>query len=116
VATLFEYAGGATGLLSYSNYLPPFQNHFHVHGTTGTIAVEANRLVIEAQNQAARVVELPAEQAYIAMWNAIAQAFREGHDPFYTPERALQDVAILEAVDLSIKSGARAPVAAIRRI
>jgi predicted dehydrogenase len=113
VAALFEYAGGAAGMLSYSNYLSPFQNHSHVYGTTGTIAVENNRLIIEAQNQAARLIELPAEQAYVTMWNAIAQAFREGRDSFYTPERALQDVAILEAVDQSIKSGGRVPVAAI---
>jgi hypothetical protein len=41
------------------------------------------------------------------MWQALAKAFEEGKEPYYTPERALADVAILETVDKAIKAGER---------
>jgi predicted dehydrogenase len=115
VAALFEYANGARGMLSYSTYLMPMQNQFRVYGTTGMLAVERDQIVVEAADQPARTIELAAEHAYVVMWKAFAGAFREDHLPLYTPEKALQDVAILEAVDQSIKSGGRAPIGAIER-
>jgi predicted dehydrogenase len=44
------------------------------------------------------------------MWHALRQAFEQQRDPFYTPEKALHDVAILEAVDQAIKTGSRVTV------
>ena len=44
------------------------------------------------------------------MWHALHRAFREQSDPFYTSEKALHDVAILEAVDRAIKTGGRVQV------
>jgi predicted dehydrogenase len=44
------------------------------------------------------------------MWRALAQAFAERREPFYTPEKALDDVATLEAVSQAIKSGGRVSV------
>jgi scyllo-inositol 2-dehydrogenase (NADP+) len=116
VAALFEYANGARGLLSYSNYLLPTQNRFSIYGTAGMIAVERERMIVDVPNQPERVVDLPSEQAYAAMWHAIAAAVRQGQVPFYSPEKALQDVAILEAVDQAIKSGGRVPIAAIEQM
>ena len=115
IAALFEYANGARGMLSYSNYLLPVQNHFHIFGTAGMLTVERERIVVAVPDQPDRVVETPAEHAYAEMWKAIAAAFREGRAPFYTPEKALQDVAILEAVDHAIKRGGRAPIATVER-
>jgi scyllo-inositol 2-dehydrogenase (NADP+) len=110
IAALFQYANGVTGMLSHSSYLPPVQNHFDIYGTAGAIVVERDQLVIKKTGQPDRVVELPQENAYVSMWQALRQAMREQRDPFYTPERALRDVAILEAVDRAIKTGGRAPV------
>jgi scyllo-inositol 2-dehydrogenase (NADP+) len=111
VAALFEYAGGVVGMLSHSSYLPPHQNHFHVRGTAGTIVVERERLVVAGADGQERVVELPREDAYRSMWRAIGEAAARRAAPRYTPERALEDVATLEAVDRAIKSGERALVA-----
>jgi len=107
IAVLFQYARGVTGMLSFSSYLPPGRNHFHIYGTGGVIAVEQERLIVEPHDRPARVVELPDENAYISMWHALRQAFVEQRDPFYTAEKALQDVAILEAIDQAIKKGGR---------
>ncbi|MEP7189840.1 MAG: Gfo/Idh/MocA family oxidoreductase, partial [Roseiflexaceae bacterium] len=64
IAALFQYGQGVTGMLSYSSYLPPGRNHFHIHGTSGVITVEQERLIVEQRGQPARVVELPKENAY----------------------------------------------------
>ena len=110
IAAIFQYAGGVTGMLSYSNCLPATHNHFHVIGRAGTIVVEPRRIVVERLGEPQRVVELEQEHAYVAMWHAIVQAFSEQRDAFYTPEKALHDVAILEAVDQAIKTGGRVAV------
>jgi predicted dehydrogenase len=105
VSALFRYAGGFSGLLSHSSYLRPAQNHFQISGSAGVIAVEQDRIVVERPEQPARVVELPEEDAYAAMWRALVRAFQGEEPAFYTPERALSDVATLVAVERSIKSG-----------
>jgi len=110
VAAMFHYASGVTGMLSHSSYLPSAQNHFHVYGTEGTLVVEQKRIVVDKPDQPQRVVDLPEEKAYVTMWQALHQAFLEQRDPFYTPEKAVDDVFILEAFDRAIKTGGRPAV------
>jgi predicted dehydrogenase len=102
VAMLFHYANGTTGILSHSSYLPANQNHYTVYGVNGTIVVEAKRLVVKVLGQEAREVEIPAEDANVNMWHALANAFHQGGEANYTGARALQDVLILEKVDQAI--------------
>jgi predicted dehydrogenase len=111
VAMMFEYANGTVGMLSHSDYLSSARNHYHIHGTKGVLSVESRRITIDQADQPQRVIDLPQEDSYQAMWKALAAAFKRGGDPFYTPEKALQDVAILETVDQAIKAGARLPIA-----
>jgi len=110
IAALFQYGQGVTGILSYSIYLPPERNHFHVYGTNGVITVERDQLVVEQRGQSARNIELQQENAYVNMWCALHQAFEKQRDSFYTPEKALHDVAILEAINQAIKTGSRVAV------
>ena len=110
IAALFQYGQGVTGMLSHASYLPPGRNHFHIYGTNGVITVEHARLIVEQRGQPARSVELSKENASMTMWHALVRAFRELRDPFYTPEKALQDVAILEAINQAIKTGNRVPI------
>jgi predicted dehydrogenase len=107
IAALFQYGEGVTGMLSHSSYLPPRRNHFLIYGTSGVITVAQDRLVVEQHGQPARNIELPPENAYVTMWRALHQAFQEQRDPCYTPEKALHDVAILEAINQAIKTGSR---------
>ena len=103
VTMLFEYGAGPVGMLSHATMLSPMQNVFHIHGATGVLTVERSQIVVEQSGQPSRIVDLPDEDMRDEMWQAIATAFRTGAEPYYTAERALQDVAILEAVDRSIK-------------
>jgi predicted dehydrogenase len=106
VAMFFHYANGVTGLLSHSSYLPPTKNYFYIHGTEGVMTVEQQQLIIDRRDGSQQIIELPAEHFYQQLWQAIIQAHQSGEEPYYTAERALQDVAILEAVDQAIKQGA----------
>lgn len=112
VAMLFHYTNGMTGMLSHSSYLPAVKNYFYIHGTAGAISVEHDRLVIERRD-GSETIPLPTENAYASMWAAINEAYQQGEAPFYTPAHALQDVAILEAVDQAIKQEIRVGVAQI---
>ena len=105
VTMFFQYANGVTGLFSHSAYLPPAKNYFYLHGKTGAISVEPQRLVIEKAGQPTQVIDLPAEHAYTSMWQALIAAYQRGEEPYYTADRALQDVAILEAVAQAIQTG-----------
>lgn len=105
VAMFMHYANGVTGLLSHSAYLPPTKNYFYIHGTEGTMTIEQQQIIIDHRDGSQRIIELPAEQFYQRLWQAIIDAHRTGEEPYYTPERALQDVAILAAVDQAIKQG-----------
>lgn len=108
VAMHFHYAaraaapGGYTGLLSYSSYLPPDQNHFTVYGSNGTIAVESDKLVVRQHSEIVKEITLPSDDANDNMWQALAAAFRTGVPPAYSGARAVQDVLILEQVDAAI--------------
>jgi scyllo-inositol 2-dehydrogenase (NADP+) len=102
VAMLFHYANGSTGILSHSSTLSPDQNHYTVYGSAGTIVVEPGRLLVKRRGQEAHKVSLPDEDANVSMWHALAAAFHQGDEPFYTGAKALQDVLILEKVDRAI--------------
>jgi predicted dehydrogenase len=107
ITTMFHYADGATGVLSHATVLSPLQNHFHIHGSAGAIVVEEERLVVEKQGQPAEIIEAPPENARVTMWQALAAAFQENCEPYYTAEKALRDVAILTKLDQAIKGGMR---------
>ncbi|MEZ4861532.1 MAG: Gfo/Idh/MocA family oxidoreductase [Caldilineaceae bacterium] len=106
VAMFFHYASGLTGMLSHSSYLPAIKNYFYIHGTQGVITVEPTRLLIDKPGQVTQVIDMPAINAYAGMWQAILTAYQAGSEPYYTPEKALGDVAILLAVEEAIKQGA----------
>ena len=110
VSMLFQYENGVSGMLSHSSCLPPTQNHFHVHGSQGILLVERDRLVIDIPHQDAQIIDLPTDDARATMWAAIVASYRENRPPTYDTTRALTDVAVLEAVDRSIKTGARVEI------
>ncbi len=110
VAMMFHYRNGMVGMLSHSTYLPTLHNFFHIHGTAGVITVETDRFVVQALGQPPKTIPIPAENSYNSMWQALARALQANTEPYYTSQKAVNDVAILEMVDRSIKTGQRMPV------
>lgn len=103
VVMLFHYANGSTGMLSHSSYLSSDQNHFTIYGCAGTIVVEPKQLLVRKHGEVARAIALPEEDANVNMWHALVDAFHKQITPFYTAEKAIQDVLILEKVDQAIQ-------------
>lgn len=113
VAMLFHYESGLVGQLSFGSYLPSLKRHFTIYGTEGCMVVEQGivagpgQLHIEKEGGSTRTVALSEESHYAHMWRAFAAAFVSGEMPYYTPEKAIFDVALLTSVERSIKSGTR---------
>jgi predicted dehydrogenase len=103
VITFLQYANGLTGVLSFSQWMPPMQSHFHIHGASGIVVVESDRLVVQKKDVLEHIIPLPGGDGRSAMWRAFADAFQGGREPRYTPEQAMRDVALLEATSQSIK-------------
>lgn len=113
VAMLFHYESGLVGQLSFGSYLPSLKRHFTIYGTEGCISVEhhivagSGQLHVEKEGGVKRTIDLPEESHYAHMWRAFADAFASGEQPYYTPQKAIFDVALLTGVERSIKSGTR---------
>jgi len=105
VTMLFRYKDELTGMLSHSDCLFEAQNHFHVHGTEGVISWTPERILIQKPNQPARSIDLPTENPYTNMWQAIADAWLVQGQPAYTAERALRDLMVIELVGQSMTLG-----------
>ena len=105
IATLMRYPGAVTGMLSFATALAPTHHQFRIQGTRGALVVEGKQVVVQAAGQPERIEPLPGSDDRIAMWRDFARVFQTGTAPLYTPGRALADVALLEAVARSIKTG-----------
>lgn len=107
VTMLLHYANGVVGMLSHSDCLFEGQNHFHIHGDLGLISWTPERMVLQKPGEPDRLIEWPAEVAYTNMWQALAQAWHSGTQPYYTAERALRDVMVVETIYQSLQTGQR---------
>lgn len=105
VTMMFQYDNGLVGMLSHSDCLFEAQNHFHIHGSQGIISWTPERIIVQKPEQPERIIDLPVENAYTNMWQALATAWQEKSQLYYTAERALRDVMVIEAVHQSIISG-----------
>lgn len=105
VAMLLRYGDGLLGMLSHSDCLLEAQNHFHIHGVAGIISWTPERIVIQRQDQPVRIIDLPAENAYTSMWQAIAAAWQAQRPPSYTAEHALRDLMVIERAGQSMALG-----------
>ncbi|MFP3895348.1 MAG: Gfo/Idh/MocA family protein [Anaerolineales bacterium] len=110
VLMLFEYDSGVRGSFSHGAVLNRHRNHFYIRGTQGILSIERERLVIDYNDDSQRVIERPPERAHEAMWRALVDAVAEGHEPYYTKERAFQELSILLAIQRSIREHGRVRV------
>jgi len=110
VLTLFEYANGVRGTFSHGTVLSERRNYLHIRGTEGILSVESGRLIIDHNGDGNRIIPLPLETAYAAMWQALLRAIAQGSEPYYTAERAFQDLSILFAIERSTKADGKVTV------
>jgi len=107
---LIEYDSGLRGSFSHATVLTERRNHLYIRGTEGVLSVESDQLVVERNDGTRRIVPLSSEGSYEAMWRALLSAIGSGGEPYYTNERALQDLKVLFAIERSTRTGARVAV------
>lgn len=110
VLMLFQYDTGVRGSFSHATVLSGRKNYLYIRGTQGILSVEKSRIVIDHNDGNQRTIALPPERSYEAMWRAILDAIAEGRDPYYTKERAFQDLSILLAIERSTQADANVKV------
>jgi UDP-N-acetylglucosamine 3-dehydrogenase len=103
---LFEYDTRLRGSFSHGSVFDGRKNHFYIYGTEGMIALERDRFVVERYDGSGRMVPYARERDYAAMWRALLAAIAEGREPYYTQERAFQDLSILLAIQRSAQERA----------
>lgn len=106
VMMLLRYGGGLVGTFSFSNCMTSLHDHYVIHGREGVIVVERESITVKRPEQPDETIIVPGESYYERMWDHLSLAVRRGVDPDYTGEKALADVAVLTAVERSLKSGA----------
>jgi scyllo-inositol 2-dehydrogenase (NADP+) len=105
-----EHDSGVRGSFSHASVLSERRNHLYIWGTQGVLSVDRNQLVIDRNDGSQRTVPLPTQKSYEVMWQALFRAITEGRDPYYTRERAFQDLRILLAVQRSIQTDGKVRV------
>ena len=101
----FGYASKLRGILSHSSVLGEKHNSFTVWGTTGAIAVDDERLSVDSYQGSSRQTEVPAIDPHDEMWNALEASVTHNQPSSYTLDQAWNDLAVLLAIDESIRSG-----------
>jgi scyllo-inositol 2-dehydrogenase (NADP+) len=104
IAVQFGYAPKLTGVLSHSSVLGERLNHFILWGTTGSVTIEDDRLVIDSYGGDSRSIDVPVVDAHDEMWSALERSVVQNEPPAYTLAQAWGDLVAMLAVDVSIKT------------
>lgn len=101
----FGYSSKLHGILSHSSVLGEKYNGFTVWGTTGAISISDERLSLDSYQGVSRQIEIPSADPYEQMWNALEASVTHNQPLSYTLGQAWRDLAVLIAIDESIKTG-----------
>lgn len=108
ISMTFEHNSEICGTLSFSDYMTGGCNYFVIRGLDGIIRYERGKIEILGKNN--ETLEMPEDDASLAMWKRCADFFGETHSFSYGSKEALEDVETLEAVDRSLKTGEKVTI------
>jgi len=107
----FEYEKNLMGAFSSSYYLNGNHNYLVIRGTGGLAYYEGGlEIKVEENNGNKEIIRLKDESPYDLMWDDFARCLEKGEIPYYTSEKALHDLEILEAISKSLKEGIKVRV------
>ena len=108
---IFKYKGNLLGTLSISYFLRGNRNYFIVRGAKGlAFYKEGLKITIEENNGGKETVNIKDEDPHYRMWSIFSRCIERGTKPYYTTEKALDDLKILEAAKKSLKDGIKEPI------
>jgi UDP-N-acetylglucosamine 3-dehydrogenase len=106
----FGYSLQLRGVLSHSSCFGEKHNSFIIWGTTGSVTIEDDRLVVDSYQGENRQIAFPQPDAHDEMWSAFERSIIRDEPPSYTLAHAWSDLHTLIAVDQSIKTGQKADI------
>ena len=112
--SLFEYAGGAAGVLAYSWEIGSPLKGLRlsaVYGTAGTATWESNGIFLLVRGRRVRFsAPQPGDIAgYAAMWRDFVPALLENREPRFNAALARRDLELVEALTASMNAGLPSP-------
>ncbi|MEA2016023.1 MAG: Gfo/Idh/MocA family oxidoreductase [Actinomycetota bacterium] len=109
---IFEYKNNLIGTFCNSYYLNGKKNCLIIRGTKGLAYYEEGLTVTVEENNGGRdIINLKGESPYDLMWGNFVDCLDKGIRPYYTSDKALDDLEIFEAIGKSLKEGVRVTVA-----
>ncbi len=99
------YSSKLRGILSHSSVLGEKHNSFTLWGTTGSISISDECLVVDSYQGKNWQIDIPFSDPYAEMWNVLEAAVTNNQPPGYTLDQAWNDLVALLAIDESIKTG-----------
>ncbi len=108
----FEYKNDLIGTFSSSYFLGGNRNCLNVRGTKGLAFYDEDlKIIIEDRKSGRRnTVKISDKDPYLRMWEILSKCLKTNSKPYYTTEKALNDLQILEAVKKSLENGIKVPV------
>ncbi len=108
---VFGYENSLIGTFSSSYYLDGDRNYLIVRGTKGLAFYdEGSKIVVEENSGRRDVVKIKEEDPRYKMWKGFSSCLETNSKPYYTTEKALDDLQILEAIKKSLEEGIRVQV------
>ena len=108
---IFEYGNNLIGTFCNSYYLNGNRNFLIIRGTKGLAFYdEDSKIIVEENNGRTDVVEMKDIDPYYKMWEDFVDCLEKNSRPYYTSEKALYDLKILEAVNKSLKESVKVKI------
>lgn len=111
LSMVLEYDNEVQGTFAYSSVLGAQGDFFVIHGTTGALRCGDRAVsIVDGRTGKEEAVPFSWEPENRRMWEEIAAVLPRGVHGRYTPERAVRDLATMEALQASLETGRRAVI------
>jgi predicted dehydrogenase len=108
---ILKYKGNLIGTFGISFFLDGNRNYFIVRGTKGLAFCKGDlEITIEENSGVKDIIKIKDEDPYSRMWDVVSKCIEKNTKPYYTTEKALDDLKILEAVKKSLKEDTKVPI------
>jgi scyllo-inositol 2-dehydrogenase (NADP+) len=108
---VIEYDRDIRGQFTHSTLLGAQRDYFVIRGTEAELLCTNTALTrIDGTTGESRTIEVPQGNESVTMWEEAATAITEGRFGRYTPEKAIADLALMEAIERSLSSAKREAV------
>ncbi len=108
---IFEYKNKLIGTVCTSYYLNGKRNYLITRGTKGLAFYDQDlRIIVESASDRKEEIKMESSDPHYLMWKDYVYCLENNLKPYYTSEKALNDIQILEAVDKSLKEGVKVSI------